>query len=71
MTVFCLLQFLSLVRGSPFLNASLPWRQGTLFAPTNDAIRKHRHLGGRIDNHTLLYHFGNYKNQPKLSEDSQ
>ncbi|XP_021951577.1 fasciclin-1 isoform X1 [Folsomia candida] len=62
-------EFLSLVRGSPFLNASLPWRQGTLFAPTNDAIRKHRHLGGRIDNHTLLYHFANVAKRTSDLED--
>ena len=48
------LQFLDLVRNSPFLNASLPWRQGTLFAPTNQAIKE---FDGKIDNYTLLYHF--------------
>ncbi|ODM98817.1 Fasciclin-1 [Orchesella cincta] len=51
--------FLELVRSSPFVNASLPWRSLTLFAPTNTAIREHLESHGKIDNYTVTYHLAN------------
>jgi hypothetical protein len=54
------LQFFALLGKNPQLVSALDWKQGTLFAPTNQALNEHeKDHPGQFNNFTLLYHFSN------------